>query len=81
MSGENDNFQPMRRIDDQQLGQLMAKVEILIENQRTMQTKMEEMQGKLNTGRGWLIGVVMAAGALGAGTGHLIQRGLEAMVK
>lgn len=72
MSG--DEF---RREDDRLIGELTAKVEMLSTNVEALQTQMTALNNTLNTGRGVVVGAMIAAGSIGAGASALIKKLFE----
>ena len=72
MSG--DEF---RREDGRLIGELTAKVEMLSTNVEALQTQMTALNNTLNTGRGVVVGAMIAAGSIGAGASALIKKLFE----
>lgn len=66
--------QKMERHNDAIIGQLTAQVQVLTVEVSRLRERMEDMQAKLNTGRGMLISVLMVAGGAGAALTEVFGR-------
>ncbi|MGE0289684.1 MAG: hypothetical protein AB7I42_25660 [Bradyrhizobium sp.] len=61
-------------MDDRLIGQLTATVNNLTKQVEGLQTRVDALNNTVNTGRGFLFGLLMAAGGLGAGLSQLLER-------
>ena len=64
----------LRRNSDILIGQLVQSVETLGEQIADIHVRLEKLQTQLSTGKGVLIGLIMAAGVTGAGASALIKK-------
>lgn len=64
----------MRRMDDRLIGELTATVNNLTKQVEAMQTRLDTLNNTVNTGRGFLFGLLLAAGGLGAGMSQILER-------
>lgn len=67
----------LRRMDDRLMGELVATVKALNSKVESLETTVTDLSAKMNTGRGVLIGALIAAGGLGAGASQLLERVLK----
>lgn len=56
------------------LGELIGRVDYLAAEVSSLRRQVGKLDAALNTGRGALLGLVIAAGSLGAGATHLLER-------
>jgi len=64
----------MNEIDPQEFGRLVGAVETLVAQVSHMSREIDEIRSAMSTGKGIVAGLVIAAGGIGAGTTHLIEK-------
>ena len=64
----------MNDIDPQEFGRLVGAVESLVKQVEHMSKEIAEIRNAMSTGRGIVAGLVLAAGGIGAGATHLIEK-------
>lgn len=67
----------MADIDPVEFGKLVGSMEHLTNSINTLTLKVEILEGKLNTGRGFVLGLVLAAAGIGGGVGAFAHRLFE----
>ncbi len=61
-------------IDQIEFGQLIQSVSTLTAQVAALSTKVETMSSQITGGRGVILGLMMAAGGVGAGASHVVER-------
>jgi len=64
----------MSEIDPQEFGRLVGAVETLVKQVNHMSREIDEIRNAMSTGKGLVAGLVIAAGGIGAGATHLIEK-------
>jgi len=64
----------MSEIDPQEFGRLVGAVETLVKQVGHMSRELDEIRNAMSTGKGIVVGLVVAAGGIGAGATHLIEK-------
>ena len=62
-----------RMTQDQQIGELISDVRILMKEVGNLREEVASLRSDIDTGRGWLIGIIMASGGIGALGAHAIE--------
>lgn len=62
------------QIDPVEFGKLVGSMEHLTTAISTLTTKVETLEEKLNTGRGFVLGLTIAAAGIGGGVGAFAHR-------
>jgi hypothetical protein len=63
----------MANIDPIQFGRLLNAVDTLEKNVQKLSGEVEELNHKLSSGKGLMVGVLITAGGLGAGATKIIE--------
>lgn len=64
----------MNDIDPQEFGRLVGAVERLAVQVEHMSSEIDRISNDLSRGKGIMAGLLIAAGSIGAGTTHLIEK-------
>ena len=64
----------MSEIDPQEFGRLVGAVETLVKRVEHMAQEIDAIRNAMSTGKGIVAGLVLAAGGIGAGATHLIEK-------
>ena len=64
----------MNEIDPQEFGRLVGAVETLVGQVAHMAREIDEIRNVMNRGKGVVIGMLIAAGGLGAGATHILDK-------
>lgn len=64
----------MNDIDPQEFGRLVGAVESLTAQVSHMSLELDKISNDLSRGKGIMAGLLIAAGSIGAGTTHLIEK-------
>ena len=64
----------MNEIDLQEFGRLVGAVERLAKQVDHMSVEIDKITNDLNRGKGVLVGLLVAAGGVGAAAGHLLEK-------
>lgn len=67
----------MSNMNDIDAGRLIAAVEQLSKDVEILNTRIQELEGQLNRGKGILVGVFVTAGGLGAAASSAISKMLH----
>ena len=71
----------MGDIDPVEFGKLVGNVEALSVSLKEMQTNMKDMTDRMNTGKGLVLGMLIASSAIGGTVGAFSHKLLESWVK
>jgi len=64
----------MSEIDPIEFGKLINAVENLAKEVSSLKDEVDELKGKIHGARGMALGFLFAAGGVGAGAGHLLEK-------
>ena len=70
---------PENEIDPVEFGRLLGSMEHLTNSITTLTEKVEELENRLNTGKGMAIGLLFAAAGVGGSVGAFAHKILEVM--
>lgn len=66
-----------RRQDDRLIGELIARVEILTAEVGILRGQVAKLNDRMSSGRGIFYGAMFAAGSVGAGLSHVVEKVLR----